>query len=219
MGAILLKWIKKGLITITNAKSGIFDFGQQKYCIDLSKITVEMLESETEKSLFRILSAAAGVDYLLEPQEFKKYCKTNSKKVLEFFSAIRNRANQNLRQNKMIIEKRTQYKKIVRKVIQEDTIYTAELKREAIKLLGLKRFLLDYSKISAREAIEVELWDEYLVYAQLLGIADKVEKQFNSIYPDYQTILNINEAQENAEKLISSITSAYADAGLDMAEK
>ena len=119
----------------------------------------------------------------------------------------------------MIVEKRTQYKKIVRKVIQEDTIYTAELKREAIKLLGLKRFLLDYSKISAREAIEVELWDEYLVYAQLLGIADKVEKQFNSIYPDYQTILNINEAQENAEKLISSITSAYADAGLDMAEK
>lgn len=219
MGAILLKWIKKELITITNAKSGIFDFMNQKYCIDLSRITEEMLENETEKDLYRILSKAAGMDKMLEPKEFKTYCKSNSKKVLNFFSSVKTRANEGLREKGEIVDRRQEYKKIVRKVIQNDTVYTAELKEKAIKLLGLKKFLLDYSKIAEREAIEVELWDKYLVYAQLLGIADKVEKQFNSIYPNYQTILNINEAEANAEKLLSSITYAYADAGLDMAEK
>lgn len=219
MGAILLKWIKRGYITITNAKSGIFDFGNQKYCIDLSKISEEMLYNETEKNLMKILKKAAGTDNLLEPKEFKLYCKSKSRSVLDFFSEIRNRANKALKEKGEIIEKRTQSKKIIRKLIRNDTIYTASLREKAIKLLGLKKFLLDYSKISSREAIEVELWDEYLIYAQLLGIADKVEKQFNTIYPDYQTIVNINESQINTEKLISSITSSYADAGLDMAEK
>lgn len=219
MGAILLKWIKKGLITITNAKSGIFDFGNQKYCIDLSKISEDILDNETEKSLVKILKKAAGTDDLLEPKEFKLYCKSKSRSVLDFFSEVKNRANKALKEKGEIIEKKTESKKIIRKLIMNDTIYTSSLKEKAIKLLGLKKFLLDYSKISSREAIEVELWDEYLVYAQLLGIADKVEKQFNTIYPDYQTIVNINEKQLNTEKLLSSITYAYADAGLDMAEK
>ena len=41
---------------------------------------------------------------------------------------------------------------------------------------AFKHFLLDFSKFEEKEIVEVKLWQEYLVYATALGIADKVEK-------------------------------------------
>ena len=35
-----------------------------------------------------------------------------------------------------------------------------------------------------KEAMEVHLWDEYLMFAYLFGIADKVMKQFKNLYPE-----------------------------------
>ena len=41
--------------------------------------------------------------------------------------------------------------------------------------------------IKEREAIEVQLWEEYLMYAQIFGIAKKVAKEFKKLYPDVIT--------------------------------
>jgi len=38
-----------------------------------------------------------------------------------------------------------------------------------------------------KEAIEVMLWEEYLMYAQIFGVADKVAKQFKKLYPEVIT--------------------------------
>ena len=45
-----------------------------------------------------------------------------------------------------------------------------------------------------REYFEVHVWEDYLIYAQLLGIADKVEEQFSKLYPKFneETKLDIN---------------------------
>ena len=48
----------------------------------------------------------------------------------------------------------------------------------------LKKFLNEFSNIKDRESIEVALWEEYLMYAQIFGIADKVAKQFKKLYPN-----------------------------------
>ena len=40
------------------------------------------------------------------------------------------------------------------------------------------------SLMNEKEAIEVNLWDMYLIYAQIFGIADKVAKQFKKLYPN-----------------------------------
>lgn len=41
---------------------------------------------------------------------------------------------------------------------------------------AFKRFLLDFGKMDIKDVGEVKLWQEYLVYATTLGIADKVQK-------------------------------------------
>ena len=63
---------------------------------------------------------------------------------------------------------------------------------------GLKKFLEEFSLINTREAIEVTMWEEYLMYAQIFGIADKVAKQFKKMYPDviadysYDSVIFVN---------------------------
>ena len=52
---------------------------------------------------------------------------------------------------------------------------------------GLKKFLNEFSNIHEREPIEVNLWEEYLMYAQIFGIAKKVAKEFKKLYPDIIT--------------------------------
>jgi uncharacterized membrane protein len=46
------------------------------------------------------------------------------------------------------------------------------------KLIGLKKYLTEYSVIKERYPIEMVLWGKYLVFASLFGIADKVSKEF-----------------------------------------
>lgn len=46
------------------------------------------------------------------------------------------------------------------------------------KLMGLKKYLKEYSTLKDRFPIEMVLWGKYLVFATLFGIADKVSKEF-----------------------------------------
>ena len=70
--------------------------------------------------------------------------------------------------------------------IFKNKIYTAApaLKEEAMQLAGLKKFLKEYTLIKDREAIEVTLFEEYLIYAQMMGIAKQVAKDFKEVYPE-----------------------------------
>jgi uncharacterized membrane protein len=77
--------------------------------------------------------------------------------------------------------------KFSKKLIVHDSLY-----EEAMQLGGLKRYLNEYTLISQREAIEVELFEEYLIYAQIFGIADKVAKDFKKLYPNIIENSNYN---------------------------
>ena len=56
--------------------------------------------------------------------------------------------------------------------------------KEAEEMYGLKKFLLEFTLIREREPIEVHLWNEYLMYAQIFGIAKEVASQFEKLYPE-----------------------------------
>ena len=42
-----------------------------------------------------------------------------------------------------------------------------------------------------KEHIDVKLWDEYLIFAELFGIADKVREEFKKLYPDMKEVNNL----------------------------
>ena len=60
--------------------------------------------------------------------------------------------------------------------------------------------------ISAQETLEVKIWDEYLMFAYLFGMADKVSKQLKNLYPEYiEQELERNNLDLNTLVLINSI--------------
>jgi len=80
--------------------------------------------------------------------------------------------------------------KTTKKVLFFDTtIYGVNpiMMDEAIKMKGLKEFFNYFKNMDDKEAIEVMLWEEYLMYAQIFGVADEVAKQFKKLYPDVIT--------------------------------
>lgn len=94
---------------------------------------------------------------------------------------------------------------------------------EGKKLYGLKKYLIEFSKIGEKEPIEVKLWDEYLMYAQIFGIAKEVAKQFKKLYPeiiensnygfDYDTFMFVNAISNTSMTYASSYSSSGGGGG------
>lgn len=91
------------------------------------------------------------------------------------------------------------------------------IKPEHIKgyneLMGLKKYLKDYSVIKQRYPIEIALWGKYLVFATLLGIADKVSKEFK------EELLKqgYNEDYIYSNFIMINMTSHYTELSTSMA--
>ena len=213
LGAIILKWLKEGLIRIEEkGKEGIFK--KENTVIFLTETNPESFSVAREKQLFGMLYEASKDGYL-ENKEFKKWCKKSYSKILSWFDKIMNSERMKLVAEGLIeVDEKGKWSMIKGKTY----IATYELKQEAIELAGLKRYLNEYTLIKQREAIEVKLFEEYLIFAQLMGIEQKVAKQFRDIYPEivqqssfssYDHIMFINVS---AHRGISSAHSAKSRA-------
>ena len=179
LGAIILKWLKDAVIGIQEKETGLI-FKKENTVIVLKETNPEMFTEPKEKELFNMLYEASKDGYL-ESKEFEKWCEKSYSKVLSWFDE-----NIEIEENKLIEEGLIEVKEKVKYKIFKSKIYmaTPELKQEAVELAGLKRYLNEYTLIKEKEAIEVQLFEEYLIFAQIMGIAKKVAKQFKDIYPE-----------------------------------
>ena len=190
VGAILLKWIKEDKITVSKLPKRFFSFKDNNYAIDFNNFT--KADNTIENELLDILKSAAGKNGILEPKEFAKWCKKNYTLIDEWFSDFIENEQEELEKKKLIEPKEeTVAASFGRTKLITLKAVSPTLLDEAIHLNGLKKFLLDFSIMPEREYFEVEIWEEYLIFAQLLGIADKVEKQFKKLYPDFNEIAKI----------------------------
>lgn len=192
LGAIILKWIKEQKIVFKNENKGIFN--KNTSIIDLTLNPT--FEIDAERKLFQMMYKASKDGYL-EAKELEKWCKKHYSSFLNLFDSILNKEINKLKSEGHIY-KRTYKKESKKKNVMDDKIF-----EDSTQLYGLKKFLKEFSNIKEKEAIEVSLWDEYLMFAYLFGMADKVAKQFKNLYPeiiekmqnsnfDYNTFIFIN---------------------------
>lgn len=98
-----------------------------------------------------------------------------------------------------------------------------EYYEEYNKLVGLKKYLLEYSLIKDRYPIEIALWDRYLVFASLFGIAKKVAKEFKEeliangydedyIYMNYP-LIGMSMYNSNFSSYVSTSTGSSSSGG------
>lgn len=127
-----------------------------------------------DDALYAVLEAAAGADAVLAPRELERYSSQNVQPLSRFVDSCLHQAKQTLIQGGCL------------KGASCDDRHDLTEKggRQLDEILGLKRFLLDFSLIGERDVRETAIWQEYMIYALLLGIADQVAPQIKKLYPD-----------------------------------
>ena len=179
LGAIILKWIKDSLVRIEQKEGGKV-FKKENTVIILTETNTSLISDAQERNLFDMLYKASK-DGILENNEFKDWCNDNYSKILNWFDKILDTEQKKLANEGLLS---LQEKKAFKFFKYNQYLVNPDLKNEALQIAGLKKYLLDYTLIKEREAIEVNLFEYYLIFAQMLGIAKKVAKQFKELYPD-----------------------------------
>lgn len=179
LGAIILKWIKDSVVKVEHKESSKV-FKKDDISIIFNTSSLQNFESKKEKEIFDILYSASK-DGVLENNKFKDWCELHYKTVFNWFDDILDEQRDKLVNENLIMHEE---KTILKFFVKHKYSSTPELRQEALNLAGLKKYLKEYTLIKNREPIEVNLFENYLIFAQLMGIADKVAKDFKDLYPD-----------------------------------
>ena len=178
LGSVILKWVRDKKVTLKK------DEGKSsKMSIILNEELISSLEDEDEQKLYKMFFEASK-DGILEDSEFTKWCNTNYSKILGWFDTIIDKEKDKLVKDGLLLEKPKTLFKSAKYTV------TPELRQQALNIAGLKKYLNDYTLISEREAPDVVLFEDYLILAQMFGIADKVAENFKKLYPDLITETN-----------------------------
>lgn len=185
IGCFLLKWTQTRQVEIVAQPAGILK-QREETAIRLHPPAPDMPPNELE--LYNMIVEAAGSDSVLQGKEFEKWSRKYYSKVGSWLSFCKYAGQNDLLNMEAYIKvPAKKFFGLINSTVTQLTPYGEEMTN---RIFGFKRYLEEFTIINEREACEVELWDQYLIFAQLLGIADRVAEQFNQIYPNYFTKAN-----------------------------
>lgn len=187
IGAYLLNWHKKGYIDIKHTRKSELKNGN--YNIDLKEGKWE--KNYVENRIYNFLKNVAGNNNVLEKNEIRNYCNIDGHnfELKSLFNNIIKEIQEDLEKRKYITV--VPSKNYILFKTKDKITLSNEIVNEYQNLNGLRNFLSDYSNIEEKMHTEVQIWEDYLIFATLLGIADNVKKQFNKIYPSFNIVNTI----------------------------
>ena len=130
--------------------------------------------NEYDEYLYTVLESAAGSDAVLQPKELERFVSQNDKLLRTYIQKCDSAGRTYLNQ-KHCLKRWDMPAKL--------TDLTPAGEQELGELMGLKRYLTDFSLIAERGVKEMPIWRELLTYAMLFGIADQVAEQMKALYP------------------------------------
>lgn len=171
IGALILSMINKGSLEVQSEKREGF-FGREKESVSLK--LVKEPDTQEELSLYNLLSVSAGEDDILQEKELEKYSYRNPEKINDFIDGIKKSGEDEF----------TRVGGFFSGAGNRIKDLSDKGKSELAEIMGLKKYLEEFTLIDEREITETVIWKEYMVYATLFGIAEKVINQFKKVYPE-----------------------------------
>ena len=182
LSACILRLISMGSIAIEQRRNNV---GEK-----IPKFVIRPLQNADETPLLlrkvhEIFRNAAGSDTILEPSELREYTESKyNAGIMESFAGLLHSSSPTV----------SKYK---------------DRQTDVRQVFGLKKFLKEFSLLNERGINEVALWKEYMIYATLFGIADKVIDEMRKINPEYFNMDAV--ASQMADKItISAIHSTFS---------
>lgn len=196
--ALILRMIQNGALQVrTDAKGKIemsFNDSAMAYA------------DETAKELYSMMKDASGSDVILQDKEFSRWSKRHTSRVSQWVTSLEKKGNA----------------KAVANGLKTGGKYTEKGCVESKKLVGFKNFLSDTTLSKERASAEVVLWQDYLTFAALFGIADRIadelkdirpidlqQNQANMTYYDNYTMRNLINMTNSMANNITNAHTAY----------
>ena len=190
---LFLSWIKNDIIRIIREKDKMVK-------IELIKEPQDELEKQ-----FYVMMQHAAEDNILDMDEFKYYCKENYKKIKNWLGNIQCKKSIEILSNKEYVKMSRKSKGLLNPSYEFTA--TEELNKVALKLAGLKKFLHEFTLINEKQPIEVKMWRDYLIYAEIFGMGYKVQEVFKKYYGiNVQEFISVKELEE---KLTSVVLTSF----------
>jgi len=156
LSACILKLIHMGSIGIEQTTT---DSGKSK-----QNFVIKTQPSQDQPRLltmvYDIFRKAAGDDSILEPKELRRYMKSR------FTQSVTDAFITTLHTKTSI----SQYQ---------------DRQDEVRQVFGLRKFLQEFTLLDERGINEVGLWKDYIIYATLFGVAERVISEMKRINPEY----------------------------------
>lgn len=171
ISALILSMIDSGNIICDTEKSVSF-FGKEKETNEIK--LVSRPDKEPHGKLYDIMIRAAGEDGVLQEKELEKYSSKNYKVLRSFIDDCNEKGENSF----------CAMGGFATGISNRIKGLSDKGKEQLSEIVGMKKFLDEFSLISEREIGEVTIWKEYLVYAALFGSADKVLEEMKKLYPN-----------------------------------
>lgn len=197
--AIILRMIKNGQIGIVNDGNGKvqLSFPQLPSTSALDAL------SAPERSLYDMVREASGSDLVLQKHEFPRWARRHSSRVSAWADSILSEGVSRLRRDGYVSSR----------------TYTPQGQENARNVVGLRNFLKDFTLLKERGSAEVALWHDYIVFAALFGIADKVAKELEEIDPDaFRQVVGYDYPTMNRMIILSNNMSSSITEGIRYAQ-
>ena len=190
-GAMILRMIWDGVLLVSKDQKDRIE-------ISFNESKIPDTYSDSQKDLFHMMKDASGSDSILQYNEFSKWSAKHTTRVNNWVNKVKSEGKAQLGSEAYLSGGK----------------FTESGQAEARKVVGFRKFLEDFTIIGERASQEVALWNDYLVFAALYGIADKVAKELKDINPqafeqmmvyDYPTMTDVVRLTRN---MGNSITNA-----------
>lgn len=220
ISAFILKWVENGMLVDEVEIAGIFN-NKEKLSLRINYDMVDDFDTDIERRLWDMVIIASGDDGILSEKEFNKYIKNNITTFNLWTADIEKYSKDKLEGLGLLIEKETKRLKIFSVKLHEVTSSGRELVNNIFKF---KNYLKDFSLLDERPVSNVKLWNEYLIWASVLGISKEVYEQLKIVDPhieehlpyNYNTILltsSFAQAAQSTQSSANSSSSSFSGGG------
>ena len=177
--AWLLKWILEGRVEQITTEEG-WIFKKDTTSLRMPPLeTTGVPEGKFEGELYRFMRQAAGNDEILSSKEFTRWAQKNVSTMRSWEKRMYLQSRENAEAKGYYAFDNPEKKKRKPKITSEGENFEDRVHK-------FHNYLKDFSLLSEREAAQVHIWDQLLIAAGLMGIADEVEEEFKKSYPNYE---------------------------------
>ena len=181
ISAFILKWVSEGRLEEQIEEVGLI-FKRDKLALKINP-NFQRLDNELESKLWDMTIEAAGPDQILSEKEFNSYVKRNINEFNNWTNSIESSSEIAMIEEGYLEE----FTRKVFKIFNRRELIISE-KGQALgdNIIGFKNYLKDFSLVGEREVSHVKLWQELMVWAAYMGIAEEVYEQLKIVNPQIE---------------------------------